>query len=87
MPVPKRKPSNMADLPKSEDSEPEGGDENMLTSIHGPIHSSAAHEGGDDESVLDRVQIQAFLDTLAEIALAIASRTESTNEDKKGLAA
>ena len=86
MPVPKGKRSDMADLPNPTSPELESGDENLLTCIHGRIHCVATHEG-EEESDLDNLHIQNFLDTLAEVALAIASRGESTQEGKRDIAA
>lgn len=61
--------------------------EKLLTSIHAPIHCAAALGQKEDESELDALQIQNFLDTLAEIALAIASRADSSHEDQRDIAA
>ena len=59
--------------------EPQGGVPDALTGIHGPIHCAAtpdASEHDEDETELDRIAIGNFLDTLAEVALAIARRRE-----------
>ena len=55
--------------------EPQGGVPDALTGIHGRIHC-AATEHDEDETELDRITIDNFLDTLAKIALAIARRRE-----------
>ena len=48
--------------------------QNGLTSIPQPIHCVATDEGEDEHNEADRVIIQHFLQTLAEIALAVAAR-------------
>ena len=46
-----------------------------LTSIHGRIHCAATEDTTEDEySETDQIIIQNFLNTLAEIAVAVASR-------------
>ena len=59
--------------------EPRSGAPDALTGIHGRIHCAAtpdASEHGEDETELDRIAIDNLLDTLAEVALAIARRRE-----------
>ena len=59
--------------------EPRSGAPDALTPIHGRIHCAAtpdASEHGEDETELDRIAIDNLLDTLAEVALAIARRRE-----------
>ena len=59
--------------------EPQGGALDALTGIHGRIHCAAtpdASEHDEDETELDRIAIDNLLDTLAEVALAIARRRE-----------
>ena len=61
------------------DRQPElqGGALDALTGIHGRIHCAATPgdtEHDEDETKLGRIAIDNFLDTLAEIALAIARR-------------
>ena len=59
--------------------EPRSGAPDALTPIHRRIHFPAtpdAPEYGEDETELDRIAIDNLLDTLAEIALAIARRRE-----------
>ena len=59
--------------------EPQGGAPDALTGIHGRIHCAAtpdATEHDEDETELDRIAIDNLLDTLAEVALAIARRKE-----------
>ena len=75
----------MAGQPKSKkDSKKldpkESGQQNGLTSIPQPIHCPATTDGvgGDDE--LDQIAIKHFLDTLAQVALAIASRKLASDE-------
>ena len=59
--------------------EPRSGVPDALTRIHGRIHCAAtpdASEHDEDETELDRITIDKLLDTLAEVALAIARRRE-----------
>ena len=46
----------------------------VLTSIPTGIHCTAGHESEIDRNGVDSVMIGAFLRTLAEVALAVASR-------------
>jgi len=62
--------------------DPQGGVPDALTRIHGRIHCAAtpdAPEHDEDETELDRIAIDNLLDTLAEVALAIARRREQLN--------
>ena len=62
--------------------EPQGGALDALTPIHRRIHFPAtpdASEHDEDETELDRIAIDNLLDTLAEVALAIARRREQLN--------
>ncbi len=56
----------------------ESGGVNGLTPIHGRIHCAATPDTYDEQNgnELDQIAIDHFLDTLAEVALAIARRTE-----------
>ena len=64
---------------KAEDSA-----ENGLTGIPSAIHWPATHSsGGSDIHELDQIAVEAFLDTLADVALAIAAREHSENNDKE----
>ena len=59
--------------------EPRSGVPDALTRIHGGIHCGAtpdATEHDEHETELDRIAIDNLLDTLAEVALAIARRRE-----------
>ena len=59
--------------------EPRSGAAHALTGIHRRIHCAAtpdASEHDEDETELDRIAIDNLLDTLAEVALAIARRRE-----------
>lgn len=53
---------------------PESGHINGLTCIHQRTHCVATHDPDDCENELDQIDIQNFLDTLAEVALAVARR-------------
>ena len=69
----------MTDLICGGQPEPRSGAPDALTPIHTRIHCAAtpdAHEHDDDETELDRIAIDNLLDTLAEVALAIARRRE-----------
>ncbi len=50
--------------------------EDGLTCIHRRIHCGAADRPIDDENEIHRFEICHFIDTLAEIALAVARRRE-----------
>ena len=65
----------MTDLGWDSQPEPRSGAPDALTPIHGHIHC-AATEHDEYETELDRIAIDNLLDTLAEIALAIARRRE-----------
>ena len=59
--------------------EPRSGAPHTLTPIHGRIHCAATPgdtEHDEHETELDRIAIDNLLDTLAEVALAIARRRE-----------
>ena len=59
--------------------EPRSGVPDALTRIHGRIHCAAtpdATEHDEHETELDRIAIDNLLDTLAEVALAIARRQQ-----------
>ena len=57
---------------------------NGLTSIHQGIHWPATHiSGGSNTDELDRIAVEAFLDTLADVALAIAAREHAEKNDEE----
>ena len=59
--------------------DPQGGAPDALTRIHRRIHCAAtpdATEHDEHETELDRIAIDNLLDTLAEVALAIARRRD-----------
>ena len=60
---------------------------NVLTPIHRRIHCSATQNTTEHEDELDRIAIDNFLDTLAEVALAIARRRVQANDGDGALAA
>ena len=69
----------MTDLGWGGQPEPRSGVPDALPPIHGRIHCAAtpaAPEHDEDETELDRIAIDNLLDTLAEVALAIARRRE-----------
>jgi len=55
--------------------------EEGLTGIPACIHLAATNEGGDQADERDEIVVDAFLDTLARIALAVASRISTTGEE------
>ena len=58
--------------------------ENGLTSIHQGIHWPATHiSGGSNTHELDRIAIEAFLDTLADVAISIAARELAEKNDEE----
>jgi hypothetical protein len=59
----------------------EGG-EDGLTCIPESIHCVATSEGSEDNNELDCVAVENFIDTLAEIALAVAARSVSHDDNK-----
>ena len=61
---------------------PEGrGGENGLTPIHGRIHCGATPDTTEpeNENELDNIAVDHFLDTLAEVAMAVGRRRERLN--------
>ena len=69
----------MTNLRDPETPTQESGAVDAWTSIRKPIHCAAtpdASEHDEDETELDRIAIDNLLDTLAEVALAIARRRE-----------
>ena len=58
--------------------------QNGLTSIHQGIHWPATHiSGGSNTDELDRIAVEAFLDALADVALAIAAREHAEKNDQE----
>jgi hypothetical protein len=55
----------------------QSGHPNGLTCIHQPIHCAATRDTTSDE--IERLQVEAFLQTLAEIAMSIARRQLNRN--------
>ena len=57
---------------------------NGLTGIPNPIHWPATHiSGGSQSDELDRIAIEAFLDALADVAIAIAAREHTEKNDEE----
>ena len=54
----------------------ENGPPDRLTSIHARIHWADTADTTELENELDRITINRFLDTLVEVALAVARRQE-----------
>jgi hypothetical protein len=67
-------------MPRKPISKKESGEENGLTPIPSRIHCPATTErvGGWDE--LDKIAVDTFLDTLADVALAVASRKAAQDQ-------
>ncbi len=58
--------------------------ENGLTSIHQPIHwPTTETSGGSDTHELDRIAVEAFLDTLADVTISITARERSEKNDQE----
>ena len=57
-------------------SDDESGVEKALTPIHTRIHCAATDENLDGENELDQIAIDNFLDTLADVTLAIIRRRQ-----------
>ncbi len=53
---------------------------NGLTPIHQPIHCAATNDGGGALDELDQIQVNHFLHTLAQIAMAVASRERADDQ-------
>ncbi len=51
-----------------------------LTSIGKPIHCGATPDPTEEREELDEIAINTFLDTLVEIALAVARRRQQQNQ-------
>jgi hypothetical protein len=56
---------------------PQSGPPNGLTCIHQPIHCAATRDTTSDE--IKQLQVETFLKTLAEIAMAVARRQLNRN--------
>ena len=55
-----------------------------LTCIHARIHCAATHDGVEAESEIDQMMIDNFLETLSEVAMAVAAReTETSQTDER----
>jgi hypothetical protein len=63
----------------SAETTPEAGS-NGLTGIPQGIHWRATTEGGEGNTELDDITVNHFLDTLAQVALSIASRKLSKDK-------
>ena len=57
---------------------------NGLTGIPNPIHWPATHiSGGSITDELDRIAVEAFLNTLADVAISIAAREHAEKNDEE----
>jgi hypothetical protein len=61
-------------MPRKSQSQQPSGRENGLTSIPPRIHCPATTDGVGGQDEIDEIAIEHFLNTLAQVALAIASR-------------
>ena len=61
-------------MPRQPISRKENGQENGLTPIPSGIHCPATADGVGGWDELDEIAVEHFLDTLAQVALAVASR-------------
>ena len=59
----------------------EGRAEDGLTGIPASIHLAATDEGGDPADERQQIVIDAFLDALARVALAVAARAGSAGKE------
>ena len=66
------------------DGGPDEGAGDGLTGIPPRIHLAATNEGGDQADEREEIVVDAFLDTLARIALAVASRISRSEEGADG---
>ena len=62
------------------DGGPDEGAGEGLTGIPPRIHLAATNEGGDQADEREAIVVDAFLDTFARIALAVASRNSRSEE-------
>jgi hypothetical protein len=61
-------------MPRKAQSQQPSGRRNGLTSIPSGIHCPATTDGVGGQDEIDEITIDNFLDTLAQVALAVASR-------------
>ncbi len=57
---------------------------NVLTSIHSRIHCAATQEenGGGGIGEVDRIAVEHFIQVLAEVAMAVAARSEKVEGEQ-----
>ena len=60
--------------------QPKGDGQKALTSIHRGIHCAATPDTPEGKDELDQIAINNFLDTLAEVALAVARRRQQLDQ-------
>ena len=60
--------------------QPRNGRPEGLTCIHPRIHCVATQDGVEPENETDRMMIDNFLETLSEVALAVAARDSEANQ-------
>ena len=68
--------------------EPQDGVPQGLTCIHSPIHCVATQEPGgttEDVSEVDWIDVDNFINTIAEVALEIARREHQVDDESSGL--
>jgi hypothetical protein len=67
-------------MPRQPISRKESGGENGLTPIPSGIHCPATTDGVGGRDEIDDITVEHFLDTLAQVALAIASRKAAQDQ-------
>jgi hypothetical protein len=72
--------SGLASMARKSQSQQPSSRENGLTSIPSGIHCAATTNGVGGRDEIDDIAVEHFLDTLAEVALAIASRKAAQNQ-------
>ena len=87
--MPKTEHMGMAEISMGDDTckcvfstpaDPDGPGLNRLTCIHQRIHCPATQDTLDENDELEEIQIAAFLNTLAEVALSFAKRKEQLGD-------
>ena len=63
--------------PKHKEAAEEG-----LTPIHPRIHCVATPDGGEEPTETDKIMVNSFIETLAEVAMAVAKRRLQDNGSK-----
>ncbi len=67
-------------MPKDSSKDQDPAQPTALTSIRRGIHCAATPEHPEEDDELDEIAINHFLDTLAEVALAVARRRQQLDQ-------